>query len=238
MKKTILMFIAGACCFLTGTIAQAQACRADMIARNGMIIQSFTGYGCRDAMMQCQNDLSWRQSRGMNPFARCQLAMQPQPPPQPQPDRWVQVDVVTYRDRETGIAVRNCQAARAVDNRCVSMRNFQCGECSFIPHSDQSSYIVYQLMGGGHQPPMPPPYNPPHQPPMPPPHQPPHTPPGGRQFVQTYHFYDKDTAVAKIKCDQARARMPECSNSRAYDCTPCTIEKHTDHSQFDLFRLF
>ena len=50
------------------------SCRADMIARNGNIITSFTGNNCNQALRQCQNDLQRRQSQGQNPYAICQTA--------------------------------------------------------------------------------------------------------------------------------------------------------------------
>ena len=151
---------------------------------------------------------------------------------------WQQVDEVHFTDGETAIAIRNCQNARLADRRCND-QNYQCSPCSEIKHSDHSSYIVYQLVGGGGG------WNPgPGRPG-------PGRPPGGgggwnpgpghggapvRDFIQTYHFYDKKTAVAKQKCDWQRNSMPECRSSN-YECTPCTIESHTDHSQFDLYRI-
>ncbi|MEN0060479.1 MAG: hypothetical protein AAGB31_16685 [Bdellovibrio sp.] len=56
------------------------------------------------------------------------------------------------------------------------------------------------------------------------------------RYVKTYHFYDKKTAVATQKCEAERARMFECRD-RNYECRPCTIESHTDHSQFDLYKI-
>lgn len=153
--------------------------------------------------------------------------------PQPQ-SSWQQIEEVHFRDGKTAVAIQNCKNARAVDRRCND-RNYQCSACSEIAHSDHSSYIVYQLISGGYPPPPPPP---PGHGPGPGP-RPPYPPPDfvpEREFVQSYHFYDKQTAVAKQKCDWQRNAMPECRSNR-WECTPCTIESHTDHSQFDLYRI-
>jgi len=141
---------------------------------------------------------------------------------------WEQVDEVHFTDSKTAVAIRNCKNALAADRRC-SISDYQCSPCSEIAHSDHSSYVVYQMIGGGHNPG-------PGRPGRP-------GRPGGdwghtpeRQFLQTFHFYDEKTAVARQKCDLQRSRMTECS-SRGYECTPCSVESHTDHSQFDLYRF-
>ena len=132
-------------------------------------------------------------------------------------DSWQQVDEVHFTDGKTAVAIQNCKNALAADRRCND-RNYRCSTCSEIAHSDHSSYIVYQLIGGGGGG-----WNP-------------GRPAPEREFLQTFHFYDKKTAVAKQKCDLQRSRMVECS-SRDFECTPCTVESHTDHSQFDLYRF-
>lgn len=145
---------------------------------------------------------------------------------------WQQVDEVHFTDGKTAVAIQNCKNARGADRRCND-RNYQCSACSEIAHSDHSSYIVYQLVGGGWNPPPPGP-GPGPRPPgngYPPPDFVPE-----REFIQTYHFYDNKTAVAQQKCEWQRNSMPECRSAR-FECTPCTIESHTDHSQFDLFRI-
>lgn len=134
-------------------------------------------------------------------------------------EEWRQVDEVHFYDGKTAVAIQNCKNARAVDNRCVRARDYQCGLCSENSHSDHSSYIVSQLIGGGGGG-----WNP--------------APPRDRrEFVQSFHFTDKKTAEAYNKCVRNRAAQRECSDSRNYECTPCTVESHTDHSQFDLYRL-
>jgi hypothetical protein len=136
-------------------------------------------------------------------------------------EEWRQVDEVHFYDGKTAVAIQNCKNARAVDTRCTRSRDYQCGLCSENSHSDHSSYIVSQLIGGGGGGgwnPAPPPNN-------------------RRQFVQSYHFTDSKTAEAYNKCVRNRAAQRECSDSRNYECTPCTVESHTDHSQFDLYRL-
>lgn len=131
-------------------------------------------------------------------------------------EEWRVVDEVHFYDGKTAIAIQNCKNARNVDNRCVRSRDFRCDPCSEISHSDHSSYLVYQLTSGG--------WNP--------------APPRNeRRFVQSYHFTDKKTAEAYNKCVRARTAMRECSDSRRWECTPCTVESHTDHSQFDLYSL-
>lgn len=131
-------------------------------------------------------------------------------------EEWRQVDEVHFYDGKTAVAIQNCKNARAVDARCTRSRDYQCGLCSEVSHSDHSSYVVHQLVGGG--------WNP--EPPR-----------NERRFVQTYHFTDKKTAEAYNKCVRARTAMRECSDSRRWECTPCTVESHTDHSSFDLFSL-
>ncbi|MFS4458848.1 hypothetical protein [Bdellovibrio sp. HCB2-146] len=131
---------------------------------------------------------------------------------------WRQVDEVHFYDGKTAVAIQNCKNARQVDVRCVRSRDFQCGACSEISHSDHSSYLVYQLIGGGHGGGG---WNPPQE---------------RREFLQSFHFTDKKTAVAYQKCQQYRSSLPQCSERR-YECTPCTVESHTDHSQFDLYRI-
>lgn len=148
--------------------------------------------------------------------------------------RWEQVDEVHFTDDKTAVAIQNCKNARFADIRCND-RSYQCSSCSEISHSDHSSYVVYQLIGGGG-------YRPePGRPVRPEPGRPgrPGRPGYGtpeREFLQTFHFYDKKTAVARQKCELQRDRMIECS-SRGFECTPCSIESHTDHSQFDLYRI-
>lgn len=207
-----------------------QGCQADMIARNGTVIQSFTANNCQRAVNQCQVELQRRQSQGMNPYAVCQSrgnnGHNPNFPQNPgRPDlgngrgEWVQIDLITYRDSKTAVAIANCKAARTTDIRCSRLQDHQCSACTEIAHSDESTYTVYQFLrggGGGYQP------NPPSV---------------RREFIQTLHFTDKKTAIAQQKCNQYRSSLPQCSQIRQYECTPCTIESHTDHSQFDLYRL-
>lgn len=154
-------------------------------------------------------------------------------------DQWQQVDEVHFTDGKTAIAIQNCKNARASDFRC-NHPDYQCSACSEIQHSDHSSYVVYQLIRGG--------YNP--GPGRPgdgwgPGRPGPGRPGDGwgpgrgtpeRQFLQTFHFYDKKTAIAKQKCELERSRMVECRNA-SFECSPCTAESHTDHSQFDLYRI-
>ena len=130
-----------------------QGCQADMIARNGTVIQSFTANNCQQAINQCQNELSRRQNQGLNPNAVCQSrGGNGQNPNQPgRPDvgngrgEWVQIDLVTYRDQKTAVAIANCKAARTTDVRCSRLQDHQCGACSEVAHSDSSSYVVYQF---------------------------------------------------------------------------------------------
>lgn len=131
------------------------------------------------------------------------------------PADMVLVDEVHFYDSKTAVAIRNCQAAVATDRRC-SDRNYECSPCSEIAHSDHSSYMVYQYVGRGG-------------------YELPRTP--RRDYVQTFHFHDKKTAIAYQKCESYRARLPQCMNTRMYECSPCTVESHTDHSQFDLYRI-
>jgi hypothetical protein len=196
-------------------------CQAELIARNGSIISIFDGYDCVDARRRCEDELYYRQRRGQNPQAQCRLvrsapipAPRPVPVPAPRPD-YVEVERVQFRDSKTAVAIRNCKAARAVDARCTRLKDYQCGACSEIEHSDSSTYIVYQLIN----------------------HRPYPTPTVQREFVQTFHFNHKETATARKKCEQYRSSLPQCSDPRYFECTPCTVESHTDHSQFELYRL-
>ncbi|MCM2282104.1 MAG: hypothetical protein NDI61_09690 [Bdellovibrionaceae bacterium] len=127
----------------------------------------------------------------------------------------VMVDEVHFYDSKTIVAIRNCNRALERDVRC-SNSNYECSACSEIDHSDHSSYMVYQYVGRGGR-------------------DLPRTP--DRDFIQTFHFTDNKTAIARQKCENYRARLPQCMNTRDYECTPCTIESHTDHSQFDLYRI-
>jgi hypothetical protein len=136
-------------------------------------------------------------------------------------EEWQQVDEVHFRDGKTAIAIANCKAARQVDVRCTRSRDYSCGACSEISHSDHSSYLVYQLVRGG----------------RPGPGPGPRPPSMDRQFEQSFHFTDKQTYVAYQKCVNYRAALRQCQSPRDYECTPCTQESHTDHSQFDLYRL-
>lgn len=153
-------------------------------------------------------------------------------------EQWQQVDEVHFYSGKTAIAIQNCKNARLSDRRCND-RSYECSLCSEIAHSDHSSYVVYQLANGGWQPGRPGPGRPdrPGRPGRPGyPGQPPGYGAPERHFVQTFHFYDNKTAVAKNKCEVQRSRMAECRSAN-YECTPCTIESHTDHSQFDLYRI-
>lgn len=126
---------------------------------------------------------------------------------------WREIDEVHFYDGKTAVAIQNCKNARAVDARCNRTNEYQCGLCSENDHSDHSSYIVSQLFGNG----------------------------GGgsvrREHIRTFEFTDRKTAEAYNKCVRNRAAQRECSDARNYECTPCTNESHTDHSQFDLYRL-
>lgn len=121
---------------------------------------------------------------------------------------WELVDEVHFYARKTAEAINNCRAARERDIRCSRTNDIECTTCSEIAHSDHSSYIVYERR---------------QKVPV-------------REFVQTYHFYDKKTAIAYNKCQVEQQRMFECRDSN-YECSPCTKESHTDHSQFDLYRI-
>lgn len=155
-----------------------------------------------------------------------------------QEGRWEEVDEVHFTDRKTATAIKNCKIAREADRRC-SDSNYNCSPCSEIRHSDHSSYVVYQLARGG--------WDRPGRPGRPDdgwdrPGRPgrPDRPGYGtpeRRFVQTFHFYHEKTAEARKKCETERSRMSECRSSREFECTPCTFESHTDHSQFDLYRI-
>ncbi len=84
-------------------------CRADMIARNGNIITSFTGNNCNQALRQCQNDLQRRQNQGQNPYAICQVANNnggnnggggyyPPPPPPPVNNDYGPAQTIRWQD--------------------------------------------------------------------------------------------------------------------------------------------
>lgn len=84
------------------------SCRADMIARNGNIIASFTGNNCNQALRQCDNDLQRRQNQGLNPYATCQIANNngnnggggyyPPPPPPPVHNDYGPAQTVRWQD--------------------------------------------------------------------------------------------------------------------------------------------
>ena len=228
-----------------GAVTQAaQAmCTVELQRRNGQVIETFRDYTCPEARNRCEWELESRQRRGMNPHASCVIV--------DRGDRggggwgggndggwgggngggngggwgggggrneerqWQQVDEVHFRDGKTANAIRNCKAARERDFRCTN-RDYSCSPCSEIDHSDHSSYIVYQLLGRGGR-------------------DLPRTP--QRRFIQTFHFRDNKTAVARQKCESYRAAMPQCGQPRQFECTPCTVESHTDHSQFDLYSI-
>lgn len=238
-----------------GYTSPSRVCVAELQAANGNVIDIFQGIDCQDALRRCDSELRFRQSRGMNPRAICILARgsdsgsghgggypRPQPPPYgggnggghggggAVNEEWVQIDQVNFRDSKTAVAIANCKRAREADFRCNSTIDYKCGVCSEVSHSDHSAYIVYQLIrgrnpghGGGGGPVRPRP-------------TPPAPAPIERVYEQTFHFYNKKTAEARNQCERQRASMPQCS-SPSYDCTPCTRESHTDHSQFDLYRL-
>lgn len=211
-------------------------CHSEMVANNGRVIQVFDGYDCYDAQRKCEDELYWRQNRGQNQRAHCRMVtvrptpprptpprpMPPRPmPPRPMPPRpapqpeWVQVDQVTFRHSKTAVAIANCRAAREVDTRCNGrLKDYSCGTCSVIDHSDQSSYEVFQLINGRRP-----------------------GPSIERQLERTFNFRDNQTAVARQKCENYRNSLPQCSDVRNYECTPCTRESHTDQSQFELYRL-
>ena len=210
-------------------------CTAELVNQNGRVIQAFDGYDCYDAQRKCDDELYYRQSQGQNRRAQCRVIPSRPAPPRPTPPRpvpyppvprpvpqpqWVEVDQVTFRDSKTAVAIANCRAASQADSRCNGrLRDYQCSPCSDVAHSDQSTYIVFQLLQGQHGP------------------RPVPQPTIQRELERTFHFKDKKTAVARQKCEAYRAALPQCSDSRFYECSPCTIESHTDHSQFDLFRL-
>lgn len=118
------------------------------------------------------------------------------------------VDEVIFRSSKTAVAVANCKKALVYDQRCYSS-NYSCSKCSEIPHSDQSSYVVYDR-GNYHAP--------------------------RRELVNTFDYYDRKTVNAYRKCETARQRTPECS-SFYFACSPCTVESHTNHSEFSLYRI-
>lgn len=74
-----------------------RGCEVEMVARNGMVLNTFQGRSCDEAMWYCESDLDQRQRRGQNPFAQCEYVDQfqppfpphrpPQPPFPPQPPR-------------------------------------------------------------------------------------------------------------------------------------------------------
>lgn len=195
-------------------------CVVEMTTRNGQVIQTFQDYRCSDASYSCERELEDRLNNG-GVQAQCVVSRRPE-----EAVEWVQIQEVMFRDKKTAIAIANCRAALNQDFRCQD-RNYRCGTCSEVAHSDQSSYTVWQNIrrgggnGGGYNPPRPP-RNP----------NPPRTP--IREFVQSYHFTDRKTAIAYQNCNIARQQLPHCS-TRGYECTPCTQESHTDHSQFDLY---
>ncbi len=212
MNKIIGLLIA--CCSLSLSAqayqelnrSESAVCVAELQTDRGQVINSFRAYDCNEALRACDRGLR-NQNQGRI-RASCELQAQNYR------KEWVQIDEVHFRDGKTAVAIQNCKNARQSDVRCTRSRDHQCGACSEISHSDHSSYLVYQLIGGGG-----------------------YQPPSRREFVQSFHFRDKKTAVARQKCEQYRSSLPQCSQARAYECTPCTIESHTDHSQFDLYRL-
>lgn len=117
------------------------------------------------------------------------------------------IDEVFFRHSNTYQAILACQAGLQRDERCTRS-GYSCSQCSQIAHSDQSSYVVYSDERSANR----------------------------RTFLETFHFSDRQTAVAYQKCVTVRDRMPECSSPR-YECTPCTLENHTDHSEFSLYDL-
>lgn len=121
---------------------------------------------------------------------------------------WVLIDEVHFRDGKTAVAIQRCKQNRVQDNRC-NRNDYSCSPCSEVAHSDHSSYFVYQLQNRRTE----------------------------RRFIQTFHFRDNKTAVARQKCVAYRSSLRQCQDSRNFECTPCTVEDHTDHSQFDLYSL-
>jgi len=248
LNKLVLVLLAT----LLSSMVQAQGygrpgnqygCSADMIDLRGGLIQNFDGYDCVDALKRCNDELYWAQNQGRYPRAYCQISQyrptpapqpypRPTPRPQPRPEpapEWREVDLVNFRDGKTAVAIANCKRAREADSRCNGrMPNYNCSACSEIAHSDSSTYRVFQLLSGGYQP-APTPRPTPRPWPAP-------APTVERQYERTFHFTDRQTAVARQKCESYRASLPQCS-SAGYECTPCTIESHTDHSQFDIYRL-
>ena len=64
-----------------------RGCQADLITRNGGLLQSFYGRDCREAMWQCEDELEYRQRTGRNPRARCEVVA-PYPPRPPYRETW------------------------------------------------------------------------------------------------------------------------------------------------------
>ena len=122
---------------------------------------------------------------------------------------WNFVEEVHFYHDKTSQAIRNCKRAQDYDSRCTRRRRFICHPCSEIPHSDHSSYEVWSRGWSDT---------------------------GGRELVRTYDFYHRKTAEARKKCERARSRNRTCSRRR-YECSPCTRESHTDHSEYSLYRL-
>lgn len=69
---------------MLGTVSQdaeAARCRAELLTRNGNLIQSFRGQGwdrqeaCRMARRQCRQELRYRQNMGRNPYAYCSVGL-------------------------------------------------------------------------------------------------------------------------------------------------------------------
>ncbi len=121
---------------------------------------------------------------------------------------WVLIDEVHFRDGKTAVAIQRCKQNRVQDYRC-NRNDYSCSPCSEVAHSDHSSYFVYQLQNRRTE----------------------------RRFIQSFHFRDKKTAVARQKCVSYRNSMRQCQDTRNFECTPCTVEDHTDHSQFDLYSI-
>lgn len=191
---------------------------------------------------------------------------------------WTEIEQVRITDRKTAIAIQNCKVRRAADFRCNDGKNYKCGACSEVSHSDESIYVVYQLLANGGR--------------------------GGRddrggwgrddrrddrggwgrddrggwgrddrgrddrggwgrgrddrggwgrddrgrddrgrgpraperRYEETKHFRHDKTAQAYAECVRQRASNPQCS-SQNFECTPCTVESHTDHSQYEIYKI-
>jgi hypothetical protein len=208
MKNLLLLLVLS----LSSTQALAgNSCLVELRTPNGQVIRGFESERCADASYSCEQERDNRVRAGRNGNTECVIAPRAEDTPE-----WTEIAQVRKTSAKTAVAIGNCKAARAADFRCNEDKNYKCGACSEVSHSDESIYTVYQLLinGRGNSSPAP-----------------------VRDFVKKFEFTHDKTAEAYNQCLRQRTANSQCSQPQSYECTPCTVESHTNHSEYELYKI-